>query len=144
MKIAESTIQVQSSGIQSEAFFTVKQSNIGHIFGILRNQLYSNKPLAIIREYCTNAFDAHIDAGIPSRPIEVSFPTAFKNSLTIRDFGKGLSESGVYDIFVSYGESTKRGTNEQVGMLGLGSKSAFCYVNDFTITSYHNLSLIHI
>ena len=138
MKIAESTIQVQSSGIQSEAFFTVKQSNIGHIFGILRNQLYSNKPLAIIREYCTNAFDAHIDAGIPSRPIEVSFPTAFKNSLTIRDFGKGLSESEVYDIFVSYGESTKRGTNEQVGMLGLGSKSAFCYVNDFTITSYHN------
>ena len=69
MKIAESTIQVQSSGIQSEAFFNVKQSNIGHIFGILRNQLYSNKPLAIIREYCTNAFDAHIDAGIPSRPI---------------------------------------------------------------------------
>ena len=138
MKIAESTIQVQSSGVQSEAFFTVKQSNIGHIFGILRNQLYSNKPLAIIREYCTNAFDAHIDAGIPSRPIEVSFPTAFKNSLTIRDFGKGLSESEVYDIFVSYGESTKRGTNEQVGMLGLGSKSAFCYVNDFTITSYHN------
>ena len=138
MKIAESTIQVQSSGIQSEAFFTVKQSNIGHIFGILRNQLYSNKPLAIIREYCTNAFDAHIDAGIPSRPIEISFPTAFKNSLTIRDFGKGLSESEVYDIFVSYGESTKRGTNEQVGMLGLGSKSAFCYVNDFTITSYHN------
>ena len=138
MKIAESTIQVQSSGIQSEAFFNVKQSNIGHIFGILRNQLYSNKPLAIIREYCTNAFDAHIDAGIPSRPIEISFPTAFKNSLTIRDFGKGLSESQVYDIFVSYGESTKRGTNEQVGMLGLGSKSAFCYVNDFTITSYHD------
>lgn len=138
MKIAESSIQVQSSGIQSEAFFTVKQSNIGHIFGILRNQLYSNKPLAIIREYCTNAFDAHVDAGIPQRPIEVSFPTPFKNSLTIRDFGKGLSETEVFEIFVSYGESTKRGTNEQVGMLGLGSKSAFCYVNDFTITSYHN------
>ena len=138
MKIAESTIQVQSAGIQSEAFFNVKQSNIGHIFGILRNQLYSNKPLAIIREYCTNAFDAHVDAGIPNRPIEVSFPTAFKNSLTIRDFGKGLSESEVYEIFVSYGESTKRNTDEQVGMLGLGSKSAFCYVNDFTITSFHN------
>ena len=138
MKIAESTIVVQSSGVQSEAFFTVKESNVGHIFSILRNKLYSNKPLAIIREYCTNAFDAHVEAGIATRPIEVSFPTAFKNSLTIRDFGKGLSESEVYDIFVSYGESTKRGTNEQVGMLGLGSKSAFCYVNDFTITSYHN------
>ena len=138
MKIAESTIVVQSSGVQSEAFFTVKESNVGHIFSILRNKLYSNKPLAIIREYCTNAFDAHVEAGIATRPIEVSFPTAFKNSLTIRDFGYGLSEDDVYNVFASYGESTKRGTNDQVGMMGLGSKSAFCYVNDFTITSYHN------
>ncbi len=138
MKIAESTIVVQSSGVQSEAFFTVKDKNVGHIFSILRNKLYSNKPLAIIREYCTNAFDAHVEAGIATRPIEVLFPTAFKNSLTIRDFGYGLSENDVYNVFASYGESTKRGTNDQVGMMGLGSKSAFCYVNDFTITSYHN------
>ena len=138
MKIAESTIQVQSSGVQSEAFFTVKDKNVGHIFSILRNKLYSNKPLAIIREYCTNAFDAHVEAGISKTPIQVSFPTAFKNSLTIRDFGFGLSEDDVYNVFASYGESTKRGTNDQVGMMGLGSKSAFCYVNDFTITSYHN------
>ena len=138
MKIAESTIQVQSAGIQSEAFFTVKDKNVGHIFSILRNKLYSNKPLAIIREYCTNAFDAHIEAGIADQPIQISFPTAFKNSLTIRDFGFGLSEDDVYNVFASYGESTKRGTNDQVGMMGLGSKSAFCYVNDFTITSYHN------
>ena len=138
MKIAESTIVVQSSGVQSEAFFTVKDKNVGHIFSILRNKLYSNKQLAIIREYCTNAFDAHVEAGIATRPIEVSFPTAFKNSLTIRDFGFGLSEDDVYNVFASYGESTKRGTNDQVGMMGLGSKSAFCYVNDFTITSYNN------
>jgi len=138
MKIAENTVQIQSSGIQSEAYFTIKESNVGHIFGILRNQLYSNKPLAIIREYCTNAFDAHIDAGIPERPIEVSFPTHFKKSLTIRDFGKGLSENEVFTVFNSYGESTKRGTNDQVGMLGLGSKSAFCYVNDFKIVSHHD------
>jgi hypothetical protein len=137
MKVTESTINVQSSGIQSESFFNVKESNVGHIFSILRNKLYSNKPLAIIREYCTNAFDAHVEAGIPERPIEVSFPTAFKNSLTIRDFGHGLSESDVYNVFASYGESTKRNTNDQVGMMGLGSKSAFCYVNDFTITSYY-------
>jgi hypothetical protein len=138
MKVTESTINVQSSGIQSESFFNVKESNVGHIFSILRNKLYSNKPLAIIREYCTNAFDAHVEAGIPERPIEVSFPTAFKNSLTIRDFGYGLSEGDVFNVFASYGESTKRNTNDQVGMMGLGSKSAFCYVNDFTITSYHS------
>ena len=92
MKMSSAVISVESSGVQSEAFFNIKDSNVAHIFGILRNKLYSDKPLAIIREYCTNAFDAHIEAGIPERPIEVSFPTAFKNTLTIRDFGKGLSE----------------------------------------------------
>lgn len=138
MKITSAVVNVESSGIQSEAFFNIKDSNVAHIFGILRNKLYSNKPLAVIREYCTNAFDAHVEAGIPERPIEVSFPTAFKNTLTIRDFGFGLSEDDIYNVFASYGESTKRDTNDQVGMMGLGSKSAFCYVNDFTITSYHN------
>ena len=138
MKMSSAVISVESSGVQSEAFFNIKDSNVAHIFGILRNKLYSDKPLAIIREYCTNAFDAHIEAGIPERPIEVSFPTAFKNTLTIRDFGKGLSEYDVFNIFASYGASTKRDSNDQVGMMGLGSKSAFSYVNDFIVTSYHN------
>lgn len=71
-------------------------------------------------------------------PFEVSFPTAFKNTLTIRDFGKGLSEADMYGIFFEYCESSKRNTNEQVGMLGLGSKSAFCYADEYFITSYHN------
>ena len=35
-----------------------------------------------------------------------------------------------------YGESTKRGTNEQIGQLGLGSKSAFAYGDNFIINSY--------
>jgi hypothetical protein len=41
-------------------------------------------------------------------------------------------------VFNSYGESTKRDTDDMVGMLGIGSKSAFSYVNDFTIKSYHD------
>jgi hypothetical protein len=56
--------------------------------------------------------------------------------LSIRDFGKGLSEDDVYNVFASYGESTKRSTNQQIGGFGIGSKSAFAYVNNFTIVSY--------
>jgi hypothetical protein len=55
MKIAESTIVVQSSGVQSEAFFTVKDKNVGHIFSILRNKLYSNKPLASVNTAPTHS-----------------------------------------------------------------------------------------
>ena len=129
---------VHSDGNQSESFFSIKQDNIAHIFGILRNQLYSNKQLAIVREYCTNAFDAHVDAGIADEPIIVTVPTHIAPTLIIRDKGNGLSTDDVYQVFASYGESTKRNTDSQVGMLGLGSKSAFCYVDSFTVTSYNN------
>jgi len=128
---------IVSTGIQSESFFNVKQENLAHIFGILRNQLYSDKILAVVREYCTNAMDANIDAGAPNCPIQVSIPNAFSPVFKVRDFGKGLSEEQVYNIFGSYGESTKRNTNEQTGCLGLGSKSAFSYVDSFLFTSYH-------
>jgi hypothetical protein len=126
---------VESLGIQSETFFNVKQENLAFIFGILRNNLYSDKFLAILREYSANAKDAHAENGCPERPFVVTMPTALSPNLSIRDFGKGLSEEQVYNIFASYGASTKRETNDQIGGFGIGSKSAFCYVNGFTIVS---------
>jgi hypothetical protein len=136
MIVTQSATPVSASGISSEAFFTVKQENLPWIFGILRNSLYSDKPLAILREYSANALDAHAEAGAPNRPFVVSMPTALSPVLSIRDFGKGLSEDDVYNVFASYGESTKRNTNQQIGGFGIGSKSAFAYVNNFTIVSY--------
>ena len=75
MKTDVSSTVVYSDGFQSESFFSIKQDNLAHIFGILRNQLYSNKPLAVIREYCTNAYDAHVDAGKADEPIIITVPT---------------------------------------------------------------------
>lgn len=122
-------------GASREGYFTIDPKNAAHLFGILRGQLYSDKPMAILREYCTNAQDSHAEAGYPERPIEVKLPSLLDMTLTIRDYGTGLSEDDIFQVFASYGESTKRGTNNQVGMLGLGSKSAFSYVSSFTIIS---------
>ena len=116
MKVTESTINVQSSGIQSESFFNVKESNVGHIFSILRNSLYSDKAGAIIREYSTNAYDAHVQAGIEETPITINCPTRFNPLLSIRDYGFGLSEDDIFNVFASYGESTKRNTNGGAAM----------------------------
>ena len=47
---------------QSQSFtsytFGIKESGLSHIFNVLRNQLYSDKVLAVIREYSCNAVDA--------------------------------------------------------------------------------------
>ena len=137
MIVNDVAFKVEREGIENEVAFNIRQENVAHIFSILRNQLYSNKVLAVIREYSTNAYDAHIEANV-ERPIEITLPTSFSPTFIVRDFGFGLSPDDVQNIFASYGASTKRNTNEQVGMLGLGSKSAFCYVNSFMIVSRHN------
>jgi hypothetical protein len=118
--------------------FTLKQENLAHVFGILRNNLYSNKELAPIREYSTNATDANVENGKGDVPIEVTLPTMIDPVFKVRDFGKGLSESDIFEVYSSYGASTKRASNDYVGTLGMGSKSAFAYVDSFTITSWHD------
>lgn len=134
------TTSKQTTLKQSDDFksvsFGIKESGLSHIFNVLRNQLYSDKVLAVIREYSTNAVDAHIEAGKADTPIKVTLPSQLTPEFKVRDFGRGLTEQQVSEIYAMYGESTKRGTNEQIGQLGLGSKSAFAYGDNFIINSY--------
>lgn len=136
MIIAEKNPPVIKSGIGTESHFNIKDENVAHIFSILRNQLYSDKIGAIIREYITNAIDAHVEANV-DRPISVTLPSIFSHEFIVRDYGKGLSPEDMVKIFASYGASTKRESNSFTGMLGIGSKSAFSYTNSFTIISRH-------
>ena len=137
MIITDKTNPVLKSGIGKESHFNIKDENVAHIFSILRNQLYSDKIGAIIREYVTNAIDAHIEANV-DRPISVTIPTVFSNEFIVRDYGKGLSPQEIVEIFASYGASTKRQSNSFTGMLGIGSKSAFAYTKSFTVKSRYN------
>ena len=100
---------------------------------ILTN-LYANAPLAVLREYATNARDSHVAAG-SDRPIEVDLPTDLNPSLVVRDFGVGLSEQEIINVYARYGASTKRDTDDQVGAFGLGCKSAFTLGQQFVVTA---------
>jgi hypothetical protein len=101
-----------------------------------RDGFYSNKELAPVREYSTNARDAHIQAGIPERPIEIALPSQLSPELRVRDFGKGLTLEEITDIYFRYWKSTKRGNNDQNGCLGIGAKSAFAYTAAYTVTTW--------
>jgi hypothetical protein len=127
----------QSHPFQSVSF-GIKREGLAHIFNVLRNQLYSDKILAVVREYSCNALDSHVESGQKDRPIVVTLPNPLNLAFKVRDFGFGLSEQQVRDIYANYGESTKRGTNELIGQLGLGSKSAFAYGENFLIRSFQN------
>lgn len=105
-----------------------------HIMSVLTN-LYSDTEAAVIREYSCNARDSHIEAG-NSAPIEITLPTTFAHDFIVRDYGIGLSIDEISAIYSRYGASTKRGTNEQTGMLGLGCKSGLTYAPSFQVTSW--------
>lgn len=105
--------------------------------GILRDQLYTDKVLAVIREYSSNAWDSHRMSGKGDVPIKITLPTSMDPTLSIRDFGAGLSQQEVLEVYTQYGMSSKRGSNGAVGMLGIGSKSGFAYSDSFSITSFH-------
>lgn len=112
---------------------TIDTNSLAHIMSVLTN-LYSDPEMAVLREYSCNARDSHLAVG-QTRPIEITLPSNFDQYLVIEDFGLGLSIDDITDIYSRYGASTKRGTNEQTGMLGLGSKSALTYATQFTMTA---------
>jgi hypothetical protein len=104
--------------------------------------LYSNRELACIREYSTNAYDANkelaLDNGTDIAPIEVTLPNAMNPYFTVKDQGVGMDRRELAEIYTQFGDSTKRDSDEFNGMLGFGSKSAIAYTNTFTVTSVKN------
>jgi len=139
MKQDNQDIVIERSGEMKSSTFGVRDSaDMVHIFGVLRSKLYSDKILAFIREYSTNAFDEHVFSGIREKPIQVTLPTRLDPYFKVRDFGRGLSEAGVREVYCMYGASTKRNSNAYNGQMGFGSKSAFAYSDFWQISSHHD------
>ena len=134
MKLSTNTNQYTTT-ITKAADFGIQESDMSHIMGILRSQIYSDKPLAVIREYSTNATDANIEAGVTD-PIHVNLPTLANPVLSIRDYGHGLTDEEVCELYVKYGSSTKRDSNDYTGCLGIGCKAGFAYGDSFQVISY--------
>jgi hypothetical protein len=138
MKLNEDKVLIERGGDMIESAFGISNKDSVHIINILRDKLYSNKILAVVREYCTNAQDAHTDSGKKDIPIRVTIPSGLDSVFRVRDFGDGLSEEDIREIYVLYGASTKRNSNEVVGQLGLGCKAAFAYTDKFTVVSWQD------
>lgn len=132
----KNTCPVEKTSLLSETKFKIKAS--AKAFRALSSQIYSNEIAAPIRELATNAWDAHREAKRLDKPFIVHLPNPLEPYFSIRDYGFGMSEQAINTIYTTYFESTKEGSNDDIGCLGLGSKSPFCYrgCESFTVTSY--------
>ena len=142
MKVIDRVLEVDSNLGGEKVGMTIDTSALAHIMSVLTD-LYSDPELAVIREYSTNALDSHIEAG-QTRPIEVTIPSALSPFLRIRDYGVGLDAEGIRDVYSRYGTSTKRDSNDVVGMLGLGCKSALTYTDQFTLTGIKDGRMVQV
>lgn len=118
--------------------FKITDSTQARILVSLSDKMYTRKELAFVREYSTNAADAHIVAKKPISEVIVDLPTLENLNFRIRDFGSGLTEQQIADVYCVFGESTKRNSNEQNGMLGYGCKAGFAHADSFTVTAWIN------
>jgi len=99
---------------------------------MLSKNLYSDSIGSTIRECASNALDSHRRAG-QTKPIVVSFKAGESNNLefSVEDFGIGLDADDVKNIISKYGKSTKRNSNTELGMMGLGFKAPLAYSSSF-------------
>jgi Histidine kinase-, DNA gyrase B-, and HSP90-like ATPase len=94
-------------------------------------KMYEDPYKAVLRELTSNAWDSHKASG-QTRAVEVTMPTRTNATLVVEDFGKGLSRADLR-MYGQFGVSTKRGTNDENGGFGLGSKSPLAVASQFMV-----------
>lgn len=112
--------------------FTISAS--ANAFLILSSGIYKHKIRAIVRELVCNAVDAHMLNG-NKKPWIVKAPNDLDPTFVVTDFGPGLNDEDMFEVYTQYFNSTK--TNDEIGGFGLGAKSPFSYTNTFTVESRH-------
>ena len=102
---------------------------------MLSKNLYSDSIGSTIRECASNALDSHRRAGV-NKPIVVSLVQNDSNNweFSVEDFGTGLDHYDVENIISKYGKSTKRNSDTELGMMGLGFKAPLAYASSFYFT----------
>ena len=120
------------------ANFRMTEATQARILVTLSDRMYTRKELAVVREYSTNAADAHVIAAKPINQVMVSLPTMEDLNFRIRDFGSGLTETEIKDVYAVLGESKKRSDNRLNGVLGYGCKAGFAHADTFMVTSWIN------
>lgn len=131
-KQTEATVH-QDGNSQDSIGMSLDLDSAQILMQMLSKNLYSDAVGSTIRECASNALDSHRRAGV-DKPIVVSFKANTESSnleFSVEDFGIGLDADDVKNIISKYGKSTKRNSNTELGMMGLGFKAPLAYSSSF-------------
>lgn len=118
----------------------IDKSNLDFITTILTSNLYSKPLESFFRETVANAYDSHVEAGTNEHIlILIQDTNQYKTyRISIRDYGTGVSPERFDKIYKNIGSSTKRQSNDFIGMFGIGRFSCLSCADVAHITSYYN------
>jgi hypothetical protein len=128
MKLATLDRQLEMSGGQNTSSFRI--GDVAKVFSIMSDSMYSDKPLAVVRELICNALDAN-----PSGQFIVSAPHSMSPMFSVKDAGPGISHEFMMDHYLALGYSTKDGDDTAVGGFGVGRMAALAYTDRWTAIS---------
>lgn len=131
-----SLIEIDRQNTLTEGTFSIEANS--KAFKILHSGLYSDKIMAVVRELCCNAYDSHVQANKADVAFTVHLPNKFEPWFSVKDYGVGLTDEQVNNLYTSYFKSTKTQSNDFIGALGLGSKSPFAYNDSFSVSATHS------
>lgn len=117
-----------------------------NIIQILTENLYTNPKRSAIRETLANAIDASVEKIKISKSnkkprIDIyitndKINNSFLYFLNIKDYGIGINEERMENYISKIGNSSKRDTDSQIGVLGIGICTLFCIGEQVFIESY--------
>jgi hypothetical protein len=134
--LADKRVEVKASGPHKKMSYRIATNSKS--FYALSTGIYSHPIAAVVRELGTNAYDAHVYVGKADMPFDVHLPSNYEPTFWVRDYGPGIDEEDMEDVYTVYFESGagKLESNDVVGCHGLGSKSPFSISETFTIISF--------
>jgi hypothetical protein len=136
MKTQLNTSPIYTQGIESSQVSNMDMDLEGmkQACQIFRDNIYTDKILAVVREWVSNAVDEHLKHQI-KQPVQTGIK---EDRFFVRDFAKGLDDNGIRNVFGKYFRSTKSNSDQPIGGFGVGAKAGHCYQDVFYVTSFHN------
>lgn len=118
----------------------IDKSNLDFITTLLTSNLYSKPLESFFRETVANAYDSHVEASTDEHILLLIQDTGKYKTyrISIRDYGTGVSPERFEKIYKNIGSSTKRQSNDFIGMFGIGRFSCLSCTDVAHITSYYN------